>query len=115
MLKHWPCLPATILQNADDNRYAAGAVPALEFLLLPDAVAALNNESGLTAADVRALCDVGASTKLAKAYIGYKGIGCKSMFKVGGSLCVSGTQAWLRGCMPVLVSPRHSLCCMSAS
>jgi hypothetical protein len=70
------------LQNADDNRYAAGALPALEFLLLPEAVAALNNESGLTAADVRALCDVGASTKLAKAYIGYKGIGFKSVFKV---------------------------------
>jgi hypothetical protein len=82
-------------QNADDNRYAAGAVPALEFLLLPDAVAALNNESGLTAADVQALCDVGASTKLAKAYIGYKGIGFKSVFKVRTNrmqgLCRKGT------------------------
>jgi hypothetical protein len=51
------------LQNADDNSYAPGVVPAVEFLLLPDAVAVINNETGLTAADVRALCDVGASTK----------------------------------------------------
>lgn len=73
------------LQNADDNSYPAGSVPALEFLLLPDAVAALNNEAGFSAADIAALCDVGASTKVAKAggYIGYKGIGFKSVFKVG--------------------------------
>jgi hypothetical protein len=79
-------------------------VPALEFLLLPDAVAALNNESGLTAADVQALCDVGASTKLAKAYIGYKGIGFKSVFKVrdqpacrisGGSEPVTVLLQWV--------------------
>jgi hypothetical protein len=74
-------LPA-LQQNADDNSYPAGTVPSLEFVLLPDAIAALNNEAGLTAADLHALCDIGASTKLAKAHIGYKGIGFKSVFKV---------------------------------
>jgi hypothetical protein len=42
---------------------------------------------GLSAADVQALCHVGASTKLAKAYIGYKGIGFKSVFKVRSWAC----------------------------
>ncbi len=37
------------LQNADDNSYPPGVVPALEFLLLPDAVAAVNNETGFSA------------------------------------------------------------------
>eukprot|EP00775_Hariotina_reticulata_P003174 gene3174-3452_t len=74
-----------LVQNADDNSYTPGVVPAVEFLLLPGAVVVINNETGLTAADVRALCDVGASTKKGAAAggcIGYKGLGFKSVFKV---------------------------------
>ncbi|WIA32564.1 hypothetical protein OEZ86_003378 [Tetradesmus obliquus] len=70
-----------LVQNADDNRYPPAAVPALEFLLLPNFIAALNNEAGLSAADLAALCDIGASTKLEQRWIGYKGIGFKSVFK----------------------------------
>lgn len=68
-------------KNADDNSYPPGVVPALEFVLGPGAIAVLNNEAGLSAADVAALCDVGASSKGAGG-IGYKGIGFKSVFKV---------------------------------
>lgn len=90
-----------ILQNADDNSYGPGTVPAMEFLLLPGAVAALNNEAGFTERDVRALCDVGASTKVAgqgsSGYIGYKGIGFK----------VSMGQSCLQLLLPRCAKPRH--------
>ncbi len=72
------------LQNADDNRYLHSLPPAVEFVLQPGSITVLNNEGGFTANDVRALCDVGQSTK-AKAgggFIGQKGIGFKSVFKV---------------------------------
>ena len=99
-----------LLQNADDNRYDASTVPTLSIELGRrgggDATGGgggaedmlelrlFNNESGFRAEDVRALCDVGASTK-AKANglaakgggakggaIGEKGIGFKSVFRV---------------------------------
>lgn len=52
-----------MLQNADDNAYPAAAVPALEFVLYPDRVEVLNNEKGFGEENVRALCDIGRSTK----------------------------------------------------
>ena len=52
-----------LVQNADDNRYGPGVVPALAFHVGSDAVAVRNNEVGLTERNVRALCDVGRSTK----------------------------------------------------
>ena len=43
----------------------------------------LNNEQGFSAENIRALCDVGNSTKKGSAgYIGKKGIGFKSVFRV---------------------------------
>ena len=57
---HWM---AELIQNADDNRYAAGVTPAIEFVARGGTVLVLNNERGFSAADVRALCDVGNSTK----------------------------------------------------
>jgi HSP90 family molecular chaperone len=42
-----------------------------------------NNESGFTESNIRALCDIGNSTKASTAgYIGQKGIGFKSVFRV---------------------------------
>lgn len=44
----------------------------------------LNNEEGFSAKNIRALCDVGNSTKKGSnaGYIGKKGIGFKSVFRV---------------------------------
>lgn len=75
-----------LIQNADDNAYAPGVVPALRFRVdaTPHArMAVLNNEAGFQERHVRALCDVGRSTKSKlTGYIGQKGIGFKSVFRI---------------------------------
>jgi hypothetical protein len=83
-----------LLQNADDNNYASNIIPRGEFLLSNSAVVFFNNEMGFTKDNIRALCDVGASTKASSHHkttnnreeraslIGKKGIGFKSVFKV---------------------------------
>lgn len=88
-------LPCTrmerMLQNADDNAYQhGGRPPALEFLLLPGRLAVLNNEAGFRAADVRALSDVGASTKSALA-AGGGGTGCSAGSEGKASSSSSGS------------------------
>jgi hypothetical protein len=74
-----------LLQNSDDNKYADGTIPTLKLLVSKDAVCLLNNELGFTAKDVRAICDLGASTKVDSQSIGRKGIGFKSVFMVSDS------------------------------
>lgn len=78
-----------LLANADDAVYlepAAGGcdVPAAAVVVAEDGVTFASNEAGLTEANVRAMCDIGASTKTPggdKALaIGRKGIGFKSVF-----------------------------------
>ena len=73
-----------LVQNADDNAYDADVLPTLSICLDQDGVSFLNNEVGFTAANVAALCSVGESTKSGGSigYIGNKGIGFKSVFKV---------------------------------
>ncbi|XP_014916077.1 uncharacterized protein LOC106964848 isoform X1 [Poecilia latipinna] len=75
-----------LIQNADDNSYPSGgdAVPALAFVVERDCVTVLNNETGFQEKNIRAICDVGRSTKGKHkyGYIGQKGIGFKSVFKV---------------------------------
>ncbi|KAG2848601.1 hypothetical protein PC118_g4237 [Phytophthora cactorum] len=75
-----------LLQNADDNNYDDAVVPLGEFTLTTDKeIVFFNNEQGFSAANVQAICDVGASTKASidsEASIGKKGIGFKSVFKV---------------------------------
>lgn len=72
-----------LVQNADDNHYAPGDEPALTFRLNPQELAVSNNEIGFSPANVRALCSAGESSKKNKVgYIGEKGIGFKSVFKV---------------------------------
>jgi len=71
------------VQNADDNTYLENVEPALIFILQKSGIIILNNERGFSAQDIRALCDVGNSTKKGSAgYIGKKGIGFKSVFRV---------------------------------
>jgi hypothetical protein len=78
-------VPSELIQNADDNKYPAGGdIPAVEFVLSSKGMLIKNNEIGFTEANVRALCDVGGSTKGGggSGYIGQKGIGFKSVFSV---------------------------------
>ncbi|KDO34089.1 hypothetical protein SPRG_01363 [Saprolegnia parasitica CBS 223.65] len=72
-----------LIQNADDNTYAHGVSPVASFVVTEDAITFFCNEVGFQPPHVRALCDVGASTKAsATGFIGQKGIGFKSVFTV---------------------------------
>lgn len=88
-----------LIQNADDNSYPgmvetgkpaaweglAGATPpSLKFVVGEDSILVLNNEVGFAESNIRAICDVGKSTKGANrsGYIGQKGIGFKSVFRI---------------------------------
>ena len=73
------------IQNADDNTYLKDVEPTLAFVLQDDGIVVLNNETGFSADNIRALCDIGNSTKKGSnmGYIGNKGIGFKSVFRVG--------------------------------
>ncbi|KAI3716434.1 hypothetical protein L1987_67311 [Smallanthus sonchifolius] len=73
-----------LVQNADDNSYPTNVEPTLTFVLQEKSIVVLNNEQGFSAENIRALCDVGNSTKKASSagYIGKKGIGFKSVFRV---------------------------------
>jgi hypothetical protein len=72
------------VQNADDNNYPDNVEPTLAFILQDSGIAILNNERGFSAKNMRALCDIGNSTKKGSSagYIGKKGIGFKSVFRV---------------------------------
>ncbi|KFA71989.1 hypothetical protein S40288_08084 [Stachybotrys chartarum IBT 40288] len=74
-----------LLQNADDNQYsvaaARGQKPFVSFKLYPQKLVVECNEDGFTEANLRAICDIGNSSKNAsQGYIGEKGIGFKSVF-----------------------------------
>ncbi|KAM7485827.1 hypothetical protein LguiA_001836 [Lonicera macranthoides] len=73
-----------LIQNADDNVYPKNVEPTLTFILKEGGIVVLNNEQGFSAENIRALCDVGNSTKkgATAGYIGKKGIGFKSVFRV---------------------------------
>ncbi|KAH6786758.1 hypothetical protein C2S52_006310 [Perilla frutescens var. hirtella] len=73
-----------LVQNADDNIYAEDVEPTLTFILQEKGIVVLNNEQGFSFNNIRALCDVGNSTKkgVNTGYIGKKGIGFKSVFRV---------------------------------
>ncbi|KAK9266385.1 hypothetical protein L1049_027287 [Liquidambar formosana] len=73
-----------LVQNADDNIYPENVEPTLTFILQEAGIIVLNNERGFSPQNIRALCDVGNSTKKGSGagYIGQKGIGFKSVFRV---------------------------------
>ena len=80
-----------LIQNADDNSYPPSLmskesqeVPSLKFVISSGSITVLNNESGFSEQNTRAICDVGKSTKgtCRSGYIGQKGIGFKSVFRI---------------------------------
>jgi hypothetical protein len=72
-----------LVQNADDNRYRQGEPAFIRLVRSRDRLLVQNNEAGFEEANVRALCSIGQSSKKkAAGYIGEKGIGFKSVFRV---------------------------------
>ena len=76
-----------LIQNAEDSSYstatADGEEPFLAFKLYPHRIIVDSNEDGFSKSNIRAICSVGNSTKKQSAgYIGEKGIGFKSVFKI---------------------------------
>lgn len=80
-----------LIQNAEDNNYEAARdnsdKPFLTFRLCPESIVIDSNEDGFTEPNVRAICSTGESTKSGSTgYIGEKGIGFKSVFKVASKV-----------------------------
>ena len=82
-----------LVQNADDNSYpeesSSAGSPSLVFVLERDKIVVLNNEFGFMEKNIRALCDVGRSTKGAHRY-GYIGLLLQNLLIVlsrKGSYC----------------------------
>lgn len=72
-----------LIQNADDNEYFSSNNPLLKFVIDEEKILVQNNEKGFTNENVISLCSVGKSKKTKeKGYIGEKGIGFKSVFRI---------------------------------
>ncbi|KAI1758820.1 hypothetical protein GGR53DRAFT_471962 [Hypoxylon sp. FL1150] len=76
-----------LLQNADDNLFtrttSLRVEPYVSFHVYEDKIVVDCNEDGFNEDNIRAICNVGKSSKTgAQGYIGEKGIGFKSVFKV---------------------------------
>lgn len=86
-----------LLQNADDNHYrkarAAGQEPSVAFRLYEQKVVIECNEDGFSEANLRAICSIGNSSKVGgHGYIGEKGIGFKSVFKVARRVLIQSGE-----------------------
>jgi hypothetical protein len=80
-----------LIQNAEDNNYSRakrnGTLPYITFAVYSDRIVVDSNEDGFNEANVRAICSTGDSTKkTSQGYIGEKGIGFKSVFKVASKV-----------------------------
>ncbi|RYP53097.1 hypothetical protein DL768_001874 [Monosporascus sp. mg162] len=81
-----------LIQNADDNTYEC-TTPSLNFTYKRGSLRVDCNEIGFTESNVRAICSIGESTKAglgrSTRYVGEKGIGFKSVFKVASVVYIS--------------------------
>lgn len=81
-----------LIQNADDNNYDSKVVPTLDFTLDQQTLRIDCNETGFEPKNVDAICSVALSTKSGATksqYVGEKGIGFKSVFKVADVVSIS--------------------------
>lgn len=89
-----------LIQNADDNHYARGTDPCLDFTLqrrkgqdLGGYLWVTCNEVGFTKDNVESICRIRCSTKQRadreRGYIGEKGIGFKAAFKIADVIWIS--------------------------
>jgi hypothetical protein len=82
-----------LIQNAEDNSYDRAldrqVTPFLKFTLFRDRILVDSNEDGFKKEDVEAICDIGRSKKtVARGYIGHKGIGFKSVFRIASKVSI---------------------------
>lgn len=76
-----------LIQNADDNSYPDNLgdedCPSVQFIMRPEGVVVLNNETGFADKNIWALCDVGRSTKgkHKAGYIGTQVLQCIHLYK----------------------------------
>ncbi|CAK46256.1 hypothetical protein M747DRAFT_317364 [Aspergillus niger ATCC 13496] len=79
-----------LIQNADDNEYAANITPALVLTYRNRVLRTDCNELGFTPGQVEAICNLGYSTKKDKVEAtGEKGVGFKSVFSVAASVWIA--------------------------
>ena len=83
-----------LIQNADDNTYPKDVKPALSLTLKTKHKLTITcNEIGFSKRNVSAICDFGETTKTVedgtKGFIGEKGIGFKSVFRVANIVSIS--------------------------
>lgn len=76
-----------LIQNADDNEYDKSVIPTLKIIVSADKIILINNEKGFEEKQVSAISDIDNTTKNNhnhenRGYIGEKGIGFKSVFKI---------------------------------
>jgi len=81
-----------LLQNADDNQYG-GVAPDFSITYKPGHLRIDCNEVGFTDRNVEAICAIGGSTKSGSDdFIGEKGIGFKSVFRVADAVWISSRE-----------------------
>ncbi|KAG9198551.1 hypothetical protein G6514_009853 [Epicoccum nigrum] len=84
-----------LIQNADDNSYNC-ATPTLSFIYKSGNLRIDCNEVGFDASNVTAICGISQSTKSNKTrdgeFIGEKGIGFKSVFKVADTVRIASNE-----------------------
>ncbi|KAJ3034480.1 hypothetical protein HDV00_005003 [Rhizophlyctis rosea] len=83
-----------LLQNAEDNKYASGVKPQVTIstrkLSAGPCIIFECNEIGFSPRDVGAICSIGQSTKKNQlGFIGEKGIGFKSVFRVANKVYIA--------------------------
>ncbi|KAF0992849.1 hypothetical protein HZS_5911 [Henneguya salminicola] len=73
-----------IFQNMDDSFTRCNHIeePTVAWIIDQKSLIILSNEIGLNSDDIRALCDIGNSSKKNQNFIGSKGIGFKSVFQI---------------------------------
>ncbi|KIM82107.1 hypothetical protein PILCRDRAFT_88871 [Piloderma croceum F 1598] len=80
-------------QHAADNKYADGVTPTLSVVITDAVIIVQCNEVRFDAANVDAICKIGASTKTnQKGLIGEKGIRFKSVFWVADAVYICSTD-----------------------
>jgi hypothetical protein len=97
------------IQNADDNSYEDER-PTISFTSTHGYLQIDCNETGFTPANVEAICRIGKSTKTdrSKGFIGEKGIGFKSVFKIADIVWISSrayTFKFDRGAQLGMIAP----------
>lgn len=80
-----------IIQNAEDSTYSKNRKAELEFNLLKNGVLVLSNQDGFNDDNVRSICVMASGVKTANKdqFIGEKGLGFRSVFKITRTPCIA--------------------------